>query len=588
MNLMKSLWRRAPVELGDVQAAVSSPSPTERPVIVAESVESAVMATLGMVEGDILDVVRDVNASAIEASEAASLAGAALRDIRARTGDTNEAAVKIAAEVAEIAQAADEFSASSAEIARIMAQSTTGADRAAASASVMQEAFLSLSAAAGEIGSILDVISGIAQQTNLLALNATIEAARAGEAGRGFAVVAAEVKTLSSASAQAAGDIRTRIEMLQKLVIESTSDASRVTAEVNGLKPLFSAAAAASAQQRSAAEELAEQVNQTARLAVDVQHSMAAIDTAAELASRQSDASHDGTARVADSISDLGRRFVTVIRQTDIGNRRRSSRLPVERPVRVVSGKGIVDTTTVDLSTGGLLLADPQDRLPSVGGQIELKLGDLPAVQARVVARSPIGAHCCFHEPSPEFLKQIEALFCELEQEALPFIQRSQNAANAIAQVFETALASREITEQALFDVTYVPVSGSNPPQFTTALLPKLEAWMTPLQERLKSSDPAIVFSCAVDRNGYLPVHNVEYSKPQRADDPIWNAANARNRRIFDDRAGLTCARSTRPYMIHAYRRDMGGGKLVVLKEYVAPITVRGRHWGGFRCAYQI
>jgi methyl-accepting chemotaxis protein len=588
MNLMKALWGPAPVEHRDLQDAASLVPATARPTQAGETVDSAVTATLGMVEADILGVVRDVNATAVQASESAALAGSALKDIRDRTGDTTEAAVRIASDIAEIAQSADEFSASSAEIARIVAQSTSGAERAAISASVMQEAFLSLSAAAGEIGSILDVISGIAQQTNLLALNATIEAARAGEAGRGFAVVAAEVKSLSSASAQAAGDIRKRIEMLQKLVVDSTSEASRVAAEVNGLKPLFSAAAAASDQQRSAAEDMAGQVNQTARLATDVQHSMAAIDAAAVSASRQSDAAHDGAVRVADSISNLGRRFVTVIRQTVIGNRRRTSRLPVERPVRVVSGKGIVDTTTIDLSTGGLLLADPNNRLPAVGGQMELKLGELPAVQVRVVARSPIGVHCCFHEPAVEFQTQIEALFLDLEQEALPFIQRSQNAANAIAQMFEQALDSREITEQGLFDVTYLPVAGSNPPQFTTGLLPKLETWMTPLQERLKSSDPAIVFSCAVDRNGYLPVHNLEYSKPQRPDDVVWNTANARNRRIFDDRAGLTCARSTQPYMIHAYRRDMGGGNVVVLKEYVAPITVRGRHWGGFRCAYQI
>ena len=99
------------------------------------------------------------------------------------------------------------------------------------------------------------------------------------------------------------------------------------------------------------------------------------------------------------------------------------------------------------------------------------------------------------------------------------------------------------------------------------------------MQEGLLSLSDKVVFCIAADRNGCIACHNRKYNQPQRRGDLVWNTAHCRNKRIFNDRTGLASARNQRPFLLQTWRRDMGGGVFVLMKEAAAPITVGGHRW---------
>lgn len=167
-----------------------------------------------------------------------------------------------------------------------------------------------------------------------------------------------------------------------------------------------------------------------------------------------------------------------------------------------------------------------------------------------------------------------------------PFIDALSAATARVTETLESAVARGEIGVDDLFDEDYQPVPETDPPQFTTRFTGLTDRLLPPIQESMIAFDSRVVYCAATDRNGYVSTHNQARSKSAESD-AAGNRVDCRNRRMYNDRTGLRAARNTESFLLQAYRRDMGDGKFVLMRDLSFPIKVSGRHWGSLRLGYE-
>ncbi|KQN40525.1 chemotaxis protein [Sphingomonas sp. Leaf407] len=158
------------------------------------------------------DAMQAVSHSAGSIRTGATEISGASDDLSRRTEHQAASLEETAAAMDEITMTVRQTAAGALQANETMAATRADAEAGGRIVRDAVEAMGRIKRSSDEISQIISVIDGIAFQTNLLALNAGVEAARAGDAGRGFAVVASEVRALAQRSADAARDVKARIQ----------------------------------------------------------------------------------------------------------------------------------------------------------------------------------------------------------------------------------------------------------------------------------------------------------------------------------------------------------------------------------------
>jgi methyl-accepting chemotaxis protein len=559
--------------------------PAEAPV-VAET--DSAKEILELLELELGGMIRQLERAAQSVAGGAEATAATLATIRERTDALTGRTAQAQGTATTFAEAAEKFTQSAGGIGAQVREAGKLADLAGAAASEARANVDRLRESSAAIGNVVNLIAQIARQTTLLALNSTIEAARAGEAGRGFAVVATEVKALAVQTQGATEEITRKIEALQRDAAGSVDAVHRISQAIEAIRPVFETVNGAVAEQNRTTGEMSDNAAQASQFIVSVGDSAAEIDVATKEAAAHGESVASAGKAVTTFAQKLKSRSALLLRQGGSEDGRRDERLPCHLKVGVKTAGIVLAAPVYEISMDGILISGPDAARLPLHQSLNATLDGAGACRIRITEHAKAGARAQFEALGAELADKVEDILWAIREENVEFVTRAMEAGTELTRTFENAVASGAISVEDLFDDNYVEIPGTNPVQHRTKFLDWADRALPAFQEGFLARDKRMVFCAMVDRNGYLPVHNKIYSHPQRPGDVAWNTANCRNRRIFNDGAGLTAARNQRSYLIQSYARDMGNGVTIMMREIDVPVRVRGRHWGGFRTAYKL
>ncbi len=158
----------------------------------------------------------------------------------------------------------------------------------------------------------------------------------------------------------------------------------------------------------------------------------------------------------------------------------------------------------------------------------------------------------------------------------------AQVGAEMVGKMLEEAIDNGVFSMKDAFDTDYQEIPGFEPRKYHTKYDFYLDKAILSLEDEFLK-DESVVFAVAVDSQGYLPTHNTRYQKVPTGNHDQDLVGN-RTKRIFNDTVGLAAAENEEGVLTQVYKRDTG----ITMWDVSAPISVKGKHWGGFRIGFSL